>query len=185
MQRFKVVMVAIDGTLPDWVAGRLEDAGVDFALRVCRDKDDLSHYVGDADLAWVFGGGKVLFGENLTALKKCGAILRSGSGTDNVDVKTATELGILVVNTPQAVADQVADHAISLLFSLVRHITRHDRLVRRGQWEVSAAMSPYRRFRGAVLGLVGFGHIPRLIVQKLSGFDMRFLATIPTWLAKC
>ncbi len=179
MTRFKVVMVAIDGTLPDWVAPRLKDAGIDFAVHVCHNKDDLNRYARDADLAWVFGGGRVLFGDNLTALEKCGAILRSGSGTDNVDVKTATELGILVVNTPQAVADQVADHAISLLFSLVRHITRHDRMVRRGQWEMSTAMSPQRRFRGAVLGLVGFGHIPRLITQKLSGFAMHFLAYDP------
>jgi D-3-phosphoglycerate dehydrogenase len=165
--------------LPDWVAKRLTDAGIDFAVHICEDKDDVSRYASDADLAWVFGGGKVLYGENLDALQKCGAILRSGSGTDNVDVKRATELGILVVNTPQAVADQVADHAISLLFSLVRHITRHDRAVRNGQWETLAVMSPYRRFRGAALGLIGFGHIPRLVTQKLSGFDMRFLAYDP------
>jgi D-3-phosphoglycerate dehydrogenase len=115
----------------------------------------------------------------LTALEKCGAILRTGSGTDNVDGKRATELGIVVVNTPHAVADQVADQAISLLFSLVRHITLHDRMVRSGQWRAAAVMSPQRRFKGAVLGLVGFGHIPRLITQKLAGFGMSFLAHDP------
>jgi D-3-phosphoglycerate dehydrogenase len=179
MSRFKVVMVAQDSTSPDWVSAQLEAAGVDFSVHVCRDRDDLTLYASDADLAWIFGGADLLMGENLTALERCGAILRTGSGTDNVDVKTATELGILVVNTPQAVADQVADHAISLLFSLVREITRHDRMVRSGQWAASAAMSTHRRFQGAVMGLVGFGHIPRLVIQKLSGFDMQFVANDP------
>jgi D-3-phosphoglycerate dehydrogenase len=179
MKPFKVVLVANDALLPDWVPQRLTSAGIDFAVHICKTRDDLDRYAGDADLAWVFGGGRVLFGDNLDALIKCGAILRSGSGTDNVDVKRATELGIFVVNTPQAVADQVADHTISLLFSLVRHITRHDRTVRKGQWETLATMSPYRRFHRAILGLIGFGHIPRLVTQKLSGFDMRYLAYDP------
>jgi D-3-phosphoglycerate dehydrogenase len=72
-----------------------------------------------------------------------------------VDVEAATNLGIIVVNTPEVVTDQVADHAISLLFSLVRQVSRHDRLIRAGNWDFRLAM-PSRRFLGATIGFVGF-----------------------------
>jgi len=179
MARFKVVLVIKDSNpLPDWVAERLKDTSIEFCVAICWNKQDLACHASDADVVWAYGGRRLLEGENLTVLQKCGAILRTGSGTDNVDVKTATEMGIIVANTPHVVADQVADHAISLLFSLVRQVTRHDRLIRRGKWDYRLAM-PTRCYRGATLGLVGFGRIPKLVVQKLSGFEMNFLAYDP------
>ena len=72
MKPFRVVLVANDAPLPDWVAQRLTNAGIDFEIHICETRDDLDRYASDADLAWVFGGGKVLFGDNLNALIKCG-----------------------------------------------------------------------------------------------------------------
>jgi len=178
MARFKVALVLIDAPLPDWVAERLRKAGIELLVSDCHNRDDLARHAGDADLVWSYGGRPLLSGENLTALKKCGAIVRSGAGTDEMDVQRATEMGIIVANTPHAVAEPVADHAISLLFSLVRQVTRHDRRVRGGQWDSMLAL-PNRRYAGATLGLVGFGRIPRLIVQKLLGFRMSFIACDP------
>ena len=181
MTRFKVVLVIRDkNPLPEWVPGRLEAAGIDFSVRICWNKEELALHACDADLVWAYGGRRgLLVGENLTELKNCGAILRTGSGTDNVDDKTATEKGIVVVNTPHVIADQVADHAISLLFSLVRQVTRHDRLIRSGIWDSWQAMPTAPRFRGATLGLVAFGRIPRLVAKKLCGFEMLYQAYDP------
>jgi D-3-phosphoglycerate dehydrogenase len=117
-------------------------------------------------------------GNNLTHLEKCGAILRTGSGTDNVDISAATQLGIIVANTPHVTVDPVADQTISMLFSLVRQVTRQDRMIRHGVWNAAPAM-PLRRFRGATLGLIAFGRIPQAIVRKLSGFGMSFIAYDP------
>jgi D-3-phosphoglycerate dehydrogenase len=125
---------------------------------------------------WAAGGRRgLLEGDNLKHLSKCVFILRSGSGTDNVDLPTATSLGIVVGNTPDAVTEPLADHTISLLFSLVRRIAEHDRRIRRGVWDSFGALQ-YRPFRGATLGLIGFGRAPRRIVQKLTGFDMNFVS---------
>ena len=175
---FKVVLVIQDrNPLPGWVHGRLTDAGIDMSVRLCWTRDELAQYAGDADVVWSYGGRRgLLEGENLQVLERCGAILRTGSGTDNVDIETATELGIIVTNTPHVVADQVADHAISLLFSLVRLVTYHDRLVRRGVWDSYVSMPKAHRYRGAKLGLVGFGHVGRLMAQKLASFQMGLLA---------
>ncbi|MHB0878325.1 MAG: C-terminal binding protein, partial [Anaerolineae bacterium] len=179
MAGFRVVQVINDGhPLPAWVGERLAQAGVDFAVSMCWSKDDLARAAGDADLVWAYGGRDLLKGENLGVLPRCGAILRTGSGTDNVDVALATTLGIIVANTPYAITDSVADQAISLLFSLVRQVTRHDRYVHNGRWDFRLAL-PGRRFRGATLGLVGFGRIAQSVVAKLAGFGMRFMAYDP------
>ena len=181
MERFNVVQVIEDrNPRPEWLAGRLDDAGVDFSVQICWTEEDLVRYAADADIVWSYGGRHgLLEGDNLKVLKRCGAILRTGSGTDNIDIETATELGIIVVNTPHAVAETVADHTISLLFSLVREITRHDRLIRSGQWDCWLAMPAAHRYRGATLGLVGFGRIAQFIVRKLAGFEMNVLAYDP------
>lgn len=179
MAPFQVVHVINDNhPMPAWVRQKLQAHGVDLKIAICWSKEDLALHAADADLVWVYGGRRLLVGDNLSVLKRCGAILRTGSGTDNIDVQRATELGIIVANTPHVIADQVADQAISMLFSLVRRVTQHDRYVHRGQWEFRLAL-PGRRFHGATLGLVGFGRIPRLLVHKLAGFDMEYLAYDP------
>jgi D-3-phosphoglycerate dehydrogenase / 2-oxoglutarate reductase len=180
MERFKAIQV-IKGAFPtlEWVPKRLEEAGINFAVMDCASKEDLVKCAGDAQIVWAYGGRRgVLEGEALKALPNCVAIVRSGSGTDNVDKPTATSLGILVANTPDAVSEPVADHAISLLFSLVRRVTFQDRRIRKGTWDSFSALS-FRSYRGATLGLVGFGRIPRLIVGKLSGFQMHIVAFDP------
>jgi D-3-phosphoglycerate dehydrogenase / 2-oxoglutarate reductase len=143
--------------------------------------DDLARWAADADLVWSYGGGcapDLLKGERLKLLKNCGAIVRTGSGTDNVDIEMATQLGIIVANTPQAVTESLSDHSISLLFSLVRQIPPQDRLLRGGTWNYRLA-PPGRLLTGATWGLVGFGRGPRRMVEKLRGFDMNFLAYDP------
>ena len=179
MTQFKVVQVADSGfSAPEWVFTQLAEAGIDFSVNFCENGDDLARYAGDADVAWVFGGSPVLRGDNLLELKRCGAILRSGSGTDNIDVTRATELGIIVTNTPDAVAPSVADQTVTLLLCLARQVLKHYHLIHRGIWDFQAAM-PHGDLQGARLGLIGFGRIPRLVVKKLAGFEMQIMAYDP------
>jgi D-3-phosphoglycerate dehydrogenase / 2-oxoglutarate reductase len=179
VSRFTVVHVLNDGhPMPAWVNEQLAAAGVDLTVAPCASREDLVQHAAEADVVWAYAGKHLLASANLDVLKCCGAILRTGAGTDNIDVKHATELGIIVANTPHVLTDPVADQAISLLFSLVRQVTRHDRLIRRGQWDFRVAL-PGRRFLGATLGLVGFGRIPRLVARKLAGFEMQFVSFDP------
>jgi D-3-phosphoglycerate dehydrogenase len=114
----------------------------------------------------------------LDSLPRCAAIIRTGSGTDNVPVEEATRRGIVVANTPEAHNDAVSDHAIGLLFAVIRQIPIHDRRVRGGDWK-HARTGRYWHLRGQTLGLVGFGLIARLVAKKMSGFDMNVLAYDP------
>ena len=174
MSSFKVALVALDShEVPDWVADSFASEGIKLVQEECLNAEDLARVAGDADVAWVFGGSRVISAETLPALKRCGAIIRTGSGTDNIPVAEATARGLVVANTPGAHDDEVADHAIALLFAVNRKIAVQDRALRTGAWE--ADNIPAHHVQGQTLGLVGFGHIARLVAKKLGGFELTVL----------
>jgi D-3-phosphoglycerate dehydrogenase len=78
-----------------------------------------------------------------------------GTGTDNVDLAAARELGIRVTNTPGVSAIAVAEHALTLMLAVARKIVQVDSQVRQGQWP-RAMVS---RIHGKTLGLIGTGAI--------------------------
>ena len=179
---FKVAMVALDphagqDGIPGWVEEAFRAEGVDFVYEECATRDDMARVAGDADLVWVFGGSEIVNAETLSVLERCGAVIRTGSGTDNVDVEAATRQGIIVTNTPGAHGDEVSEHAIALLLSLVRVIPLKDRELRRGIWNRTPL--PNHHVFGQTLGLVGFGHVAQLVARKMSGFDMTVLCHDP------
>lgn len=179
----RVALVALDAReVPDWVVDQLKARDIALVVHNCLTADEFLTYARDADLVWVFGGNKFVSAESLEPLlpqlPRCGAILRTGSGTDNVPVDLATQLGIIVANTPEAVSDSVADHAIGLLFAVTRQIAIHDRLVRQGVWDRFQAW-PNWHMTGQTLGLVGFGHVGQSVARKMKGFDLKVLAHDP------
>src|SRR5262249_42872936 len=86
-QPVKVALVDLDGqTVPDWVRESLDRDGIEFVFHDCQTRADLAAHAADAEVVWLFGGSRVLLGGNLAAVPRCRAILRTGSGTDNVPV---------------------------------------------------------------------------------------------------
>jgi D-3-phosphoglycerate dehydrogenase len=111
-------------------------------------------------------------------MKKCKVISRFGIGVDNVDIEAATRAGIVVTKVPDYCIDEVSDHAMALLLSLVRKIPFSSARAHAGRWEMPA-VTPIHRLRGTVLGLVGFGRIPQLVAPKAKAFGMRVMAYDP------
>lgn len=181
---FKVALVGLDGqTLPDWVPAALANEGIAFVAKECTGRKELADVAGDADVVWVFGSHNCLYAENLDVIPRCGAILRTGSGTDNVPVAEATKLGIVVANTPEAVSDAVSNHAIGLLLAVMRQITTQDRFTRAGKWDRALAW-PNWHLHGQTLGLVGFGHAGKLVARKVSGFEVKVVVHDPYFSAE-
>jgi len=116
--------------------------------------------------------------EVLTQLTRCKAIGRFGLGVDNIDLVVAKEKGIAVNYVPDYCIREVSDHAMALLLALIRKIPFSNKLVQSGRWEMPAVV-PIRRIEGTVLGLIGFGHIPRLVTPKALAFGMKVLAYDP------
>ncbi len=177
MTRFKAVLLEDSYPVPDWVRAMLADANVDFVVQACATPADLSQHAADADLVWVWGSS-VVNADTLALLPQCGAIVRTGSGTDNVPVSAATERGIVVANTPEAHNDAVSNHAIGLLFAVMRNVVVLDRRTRAGQWRPARTGAGWH-LHGRTLGLVGFGHAARLVAKKMSGFDLTTLVHDP------
>lgn len=177
--RFKAVMVANEeGPVPGWLRNQLADEGIEFFDQECATDDEVIAVAHDADVVWVITSLHVLTAKTVGGLPRCLAFVRSGSGTDNVDVEAATRAGIVVANTPGAVTETASDHTVALLCSVVRHIPYNDRLVKGGRWEPFYA-APIGTLHRRTLGLVGLGRIGRRVAQKVAGFEMDLLAYDP------
>jgi D-3-phosphoglycerate dehydrogenase / 2-oxoglutarate reductase len=117
-------------------------------------------------------------GELLRQLTRCRAIGRFGLGVDNIDLLAAKALGIAVNYVPDYCLREVSDHAMALILALARKVTFANRLVQSGRWEVPPIV-PLRRLEGQVLGLVGFGNIPRALAPKARAFGLKILTHDP------
>ena len=117
--------------------------------------------------------------EVLEAGKVLKVIGRHGVGTDNIDVKAATELGIYVTNAPESNATSVAEHTIGLIIAAARNLVRCDTAMRKGNFEIRNQI-PGTDIGGKILGLIGLGRIGRLVARKAAvGLDMKVVGYDP------
>ncbi len=168
-----VLITGDEHAVPAEYLREIRQKGVDLQCRKCHSPEEVEAFAGDADLIWMFGPNPGLTGEVLKRLKKCRGIFRSGSGLDALPVADARALGVEVMNTPESIAESVAEHAVSLLFALIRRIVHYDRDVRRGEWEEPNGMDWH--ISGRTLGLVGYGRVAHLVEQMVSGFRMKVI----------
>ncbi|MBI1918454.1 MAG: phosphoglycerate dehydrogenase, partial [Planctomycetes bacterium] len=105
------------------------------------------------------------------------AIVRAGVGVDNIDVAAATRKGVVVMNTPGGNTFSTAEHTISLLMSLARHVPTADQSVRQGKWERNQFVGT--QLRDKILGVVGLGRIGREVARRAAGLDMKVIGFDP------
>ena len=172
------VIAVTDSVFPSLDPAKAALARLNPTFRISKSAgaDDILAVAKDADAILVTYAK--LTRDILTQLTKCKAIGRFGLGVDNIDLPTAKEKGIAVNYVPDYCIREVSDHAMALLLSLIRKIPLSNKLVQAGRWEMPAVV-PIRRLEGTVLGLVGFGHIPRLVVPKAQAFGMKVVAYDP------
>lgn len=151
---------------------------IDPELRMAKSaaSDDILAVARDADAILVTYAK--LPGDLLRQLTRCKAIGRFGLGVDNIDVAAAAACGITVTYVPDYCMREVSDHAMALLLALARKVVLSNDLVQAGRWEMPAVV-PIRRLAGQVLGLVGFGNIPRQLAPKAQAFGLRVLTHDP------
>lgn len=138
--------------------------------------EDILEVARDADAILVTYAK--LTAELINQLTRCRAIGRFGLGVDNIDLPACKAKNIAVNYVPDYCIHEVSDHAMALLLSLIRKIPYSDKLVQAGRWEMPAVV-PIRRIQGTVLGLIGLGHIPRLVAPKAKAFGMKVIAYDP------
>ncbi len=102
---------------------------------------------------------------------------RAGVGTDNIDLKSATRHGVIVVNSPGGNTVAAAEHTIGMIMALSRHIAQADRVVKSGGWR-SKELTGVELF-GKTLGVIGFGKIGRRVAAVFQRMGMRILVYDP------
>ena len=126
--------------------------------------------------AFVVGLDKVS-GETMKAAEGLKIVSKYGIGTDNIDKQTATELGIVVTNTPGASKIAVGELAIGLMFALRRFIPLHNGWVKSGKWDHLMGTE----LVGTTLGVVGIGNIGKEVITRARGLGMQVIAADPFW----
>ncbi len=140
------------------------------------DPDAIAAQVRDADVVIVIG--TPMPRTVVDAMTHARAIARMGTGTDKIDVARATELGIVVANTPYFCIEEMADHVMAMLLALNRQLPSMQRAMLDGDLaRAKSGTATIPRMSSCTLGLVGFGRSAVLTARRAKGFGMRVLAT--------
>ncbi len=110
--------------------------------------------------------------QTMLQAKNLKAIGRPGVGVDDVDVKTATELGIPIVIAPGANTRSVAEHAFALMFACAKDLLRSDKEMRKGNFAIRSSYKAYE-LNGKTLALVGYGRIGSILAQISKAIGMQ------------
>jgi len=103
---------------------------------------------------------------------------RAGVGVDNVDVRAASEHGVLVINAPEGNTIATAELTIALLFACARRLPLAFETTRKGSWDKQALMGA--QISGATLGVIGLGRIGRAVAARARALGMHVLGHDPT-----
>jgi D-3-phosphoglycerate dehydrogenase len=165
------------------VKEKIAQAGIDilkehFDVEVRTDMTDqeLTERINDYDAILVRSASNIT-ADVLQHATRPKVIGRAGVGVDNIDVKAATQKGIVVANAPGSNSLSVAEHALGLLLAQVRQIPNANASMHAGLWEKS-------KFKGEeitdkVLGIMGLGKIGVLMAQRAKGLRMHVVAYDP------
>src|SRR5919197_4980690 len=172
------IIAVTDSVFPSLDPAMKALARVDPEMRMSKSigAEDIITVARDADAILVTYAK--LPAELLQQLTRCKAIGRFGLGVDNIDVPAAAARGIVVTYVPDYCMQEVSDHAMALLLALARKVPFSNKLVQAGRWEMPAVV-PIYRLEGRVLGLLGFGNIPRRLVPKAKAFGLRVITHDP------
>jgi D-3-phosphoglycerate dehydrogenase / 2-oxoglutarate reductase len=154
----------------------LRQAGVDLDNRLGLTGSALQQALQSADGVIVRSGTRIT-AELLENPGKLRAIVRAGVGVDNIDVPAATRKGIVVMNTPGGNTVSTAEHTITLLMSLSRHIPVANASLHEGKWERSKLTGT--QLAGKTLGIVGLGRVGREVARRAIGLDMKVIGLDP------
>lgn len=155
---------------------RFQEAGYDFRLAKGHDQATLIEECRDADAVMV--SFIEMNADIIGAMEKCKVIVRAGMGINNIDIPAATKKGIMVANVQKYCLEEVSDHAIALMLTLLRKTAYLSRLLREGDWSPAKAR-PIPRLDTLTFALYGLGGISSRVAAKAKAFGMRVVSYDP------
>ncbi|HLW70150.1 MAG TPA: phosphoglycerate dehydrogenase [Candidatus Binataceae bacterium] len=163
----------------------LAPQGIEILQREPRITFDLKTGLSPAELAEVIEPYEALVIRSATRVtrelldraKSLKVIGRAGVGVDNVDLDAATRRGIVVMNSPMGNSVTTAEHTISMMMALARHIPAANAALRAGLWERGKFVGT--EVCNKTLGVIGLGNIGRIVGERASGLKMQVIGFDP------
>ena len=170
-------VLACDGIHEDGLA-LFREAGWDVAVvpEPIKDPARLAEALADVDAVLVRSATPVP-ADALVPGARLRVVGRAGAGVDTIDVEAATARGIAVMNAPDGNTLAAAEHALSLMFALARHVPRADAGMKAGEWP-KAGLTGFE-LEGKKLGVIGLGRIGGTVARKARGLGMDVAAFDP------
>ena len=150
----------------------LEKNKIQVDVKINLEPQQLKNIISDYDGLIVRSATKVTKDilESTTNLKIIG---RAGAGVDNIDLDTAKEKNIIVMNTPGGNTNATAEHTLALLFSLIRNIPDANKGTHEGLWEKKKLKG--NEIKGKTIGIIGFGNVGKRFAEMCFSLGLNIL----------
>lgn len=154
----------------------MKKEGLEVDVRLGMKKDGLLSIIENYDALVVRSQIKV-DKELIERAKNLKILARAGVGVDNIDVETATQHGIVVVNAPGGNTISTAEHAIALIFAVARKIPQAYLSMKEKKWDRKKFTGI--ELRGKTVGVIGLGRVGYEVARRCKALDMNVLAFDP------
>lgn len=153
-----------------------KDRGVEVTVKTDLKPEELRDLIKDFDGLAIRSSTKVT-ADILKGAKNLKVIGRAGIGVDNVDVPSATQTGVVVMNTPFGNSITTAEHTIAMMMALARDIPQANLSTHAGKWEKTKFMGA--ELFGKTLAVLGCGNIGSIVADRGLGLKMKVIAYDP------
>ena len=168
--------ILITDPLSDMGIEFLEKSGLEVIYKPNVEKTEIDECLEYID-GWIIRSGTKISKENILDAKKLQIIGRAGVGTDNIDIESATQSGVVVMNVPDGNTISAAEHTIAMMLSLSRNIQLGHMSLVQGAWNRHKLVG--NELRDKILGVVGLGKIGREVIKRALSFDMKIVGYDP------
>ncbi|MTI82057.1 MAG: phosphoglycerate dehydrogenase [Firmicutes bacterium] len=139
-------------------------------------EEELMKIIGDYDAMIVRSATKVT-PQLLECADKLKVVGRAGVGVDNIDLKAATNKGVIVVNAPDGNTIAAAEHTMAMMLALARKVPAATAKLREGVWNKKAFLGV--ELRNKTLGVIGLGRIGSAVAKRAMAMEMNIVAYDP------
>jgi len=150
--------------------------GIDVDVNTGLTPEELKEIIGQYDGLVIRSATKVT-ADIIEAAENLKVIGRAGIGLDNVNIPGASKRGIVVMNTPEGNTITTAEHTMAMIMALSRNIPQATASLKEGKWEKKKLQG--RELYNKTLGLIGAGHIGRIVADRARGLKMKVIVFDP------
>ena len=154
----------------------LEDAGFAADLKPGLSEEELVSIMPEYD-AMIVRSGVNVTKNIIDAGDKLKIIGRAGVGFDNIDTQAAKEKGIAVMNTPLGNVNAAAEHTLTMLMLLAKHVIHAHIELKKGIWDRKKYTGI--ELKGKTIGITGLGHVGRKVAKVALALEMKVIGFDP------